>query len=1670
MNENCIWKHWYKNHLVRMSCITLINGDFILGVPQFCDILGSNICKNTIVNLKYLIYSVLYFLAMENNTDDFIARTYQIDLLEVALKQNTIVYLPTGAGKTFIAIMLIKELSADVQRPFDDGRKHTVFIVNTVPLVTQQSEYIKRLTDLSCGAVSGDCNVDFWKDMEWEQQLKNSQVLVMTAQILVDAICHGYMHLSKINLIIFDECHRAVNDHPMRQIMQLFANCPVKEQPRILGLSATLLNSNVKLNKVESIIKSLEVTFQAKVATVNTFDQLRSYYPVPEQIFVKFDVCDPSDVENQITTIIMETGQILEQIVLDTSLRNIESSIEFRPKPVIKKLISIMEDIKNQFLHTGIYGADKSALLHLIQLECLKKNAEDLDTVYILEYLLTQITKCRKLLENKMKINTELERIHNYSCDQTRKLFHLLKNFYNNKCDDQKFCCIIFVRQRFTVKVLYQVLKNLSMHDEEYKFLKPDFVVGFSNNPYKNCKESLCISKWNKEALLRFKNGLSNCIIATDVIDEGIDIPTCTLVIRYNLPMDVRSYIQSKGRARFASSRYVLLLPKNDATYLERYKQFQIVEQYLQQLLVGKTNIRAEPTKNEIKNELYKFDIKPYVVIDKDGITNTVTEQSAIGLINRYCVSLLKSKYVSLVPVWILYKEKLNGDDLCKVSLKLPSIAPLKTVIFGDLMPSINSAKRSAAMKMCIELHKIGGLSNKLIPNIISMPEENIDYLFPTWINEEESEDRALIGTYKKKRHHKLQFPSALYGAFPLPGMILYLHVLHVQPKYSVPHDDNRHLVFYNLLNSAAGFAILSANPMPKTPSFPLFMNADELNVDVKVNYATMTLSEKEIGYLKIFHTLIFSQIIPVIKPFMLFDNYNYDNCFLVVPVDEKWEINWPIIKQYDCIKRIQPSVPFHFKNNDYELSLVIPSYRPSADVYIVTQICDDLTPNSCFPSENFFSYAHYFKEKHGLVIKNSKQPMLEVKTISRKIDYIKPSRMQVESKKRKWAESSKDFKEHLVPELCIRINFPPLYWLKTTLLPSILHRVSQLLIAEDLRYTIAEETKLGLLSNDNEWPPLVITDEDKEESFDRLLDTSTNETIDDSQPESVLNGPEVDVLNIETHHYPWSKDQEPPDLYRNIEEVQLIQIEHYCQFIQGTCEFNNDAMKNSKVHFRNRPSVAVPDLNILLLKDSKGPDPVQIMYALTSKSGQDAFNLERLETLGDSYLKFIVSLFLYTTFPNCNEGPLTTLKGKLIGNRNLYYCGVKKNIPGRMKVDDFAPLSNFIAPAYTVNRQLQTLLLETEVSPNVLYEIQIPKTEQFIGIISETTNSVIEEKVLNWEPAESQTGMEHYLGIQTVADKTVADCIEALIGVYLTHLGIKDTIILLKWLQILPNEIDIRGLLYDISEDFVAQENINRFMPWASNIETKIGYKFQNQAFLLKAFTHPSYTANNVTECYQRLEFLGDAILDFLITCYIYENCGNLNPGELTDLRSALVNNITFACLSVRYGLHTALLAYAPNLNEAINRFVKFQEERDHVVNDELLWILLEEDECSVVEHVDVPKVLGDLYESVIGAIYLDSGKNLKKTWDIIYSLMHKEIDEFSKNIPKQPIRVLYETQGAHPQFLNAHKIEGTNGVMVPLKVTIAGKVKLFHGFGINKKQAKCAVAKQALKSLLST
>ena len=77
------------------------------------------------------------------------------------------------------------------------------------------------------------------------------------------------------------------------------------------------------------------------------------------------------------------------------------------------------------------------------------------------------------------------------------------------------------------------------------------------------------------------------------------------------------------------------------------------------------------------------------------------------------------------------------------------------------------------------------------------------------------------------------------------------------------------------------------------------------------------------------------------------------------------------------------------------------------------------------------------------------------------------------------------------------------------------------------------------------------------------------------------------------------------------------------------------------------------------------------------------------------------------------------------------------------------------------------TILIQ--ISPNILYELRIPNEERLCGSVSQNTICMMQESVMSW-PAVSPvaTGMEHFLGIQIVSDKSVSDCVEAIIGTYL--------------------------------------------------------------------------------------------------------------------------------------------------------------------------------------------------------------------------------------------------------------------------------------------------------------
>lgn len=119
------------------------------------------------------------------------------------------------------------------------------------------------------------------------------------------------------------------------------------------------------------------------------------------------------------------------------------------------------------------------------------------------------------------------------------------------------------------------------------------------------------------------------------------------------------------------------------------------------------------------------------------------------------------------------------------------------------------------------------------------------------------------------------------------------------------------------------------------------------------------------------------------------------------------------------------------------------------------------------------------------------------------------------------------------------------------------------------------------------------------------------------------------------------------------------------------------------------------------------GPSPSIILQALTMSNANDGINLERLETIGDSFLKYAITTYLYITYENVHEGKLSHLRSKQVANLNLYRLGRRKVLGECMIATKFEPHDNWLPPCYYVPKELEQALIEARVS--LLFFSSIP-------------------------------------------------------------------------------------------------------------------------------------------------------------------------------------------------------------------------------------------------------------------------------------------------------------------------------------------------------------------------
>ena len=215
--------------------------------------------------------------------------------------------------------------------------------------------------------------------------------------------------------------------------------------------------------------------------------------------------------------------------------------------------------------------------------------------------------------------------------------------------------------------------------------------------------------------------------------------------------------------------------------------------------------------------------------------------------------------------------------------------------------------------------------------------------------------------------------------------------------------------------------------------------------------------------------------------------------------------------------------------------------------------------------------------------------------------------------------------------------------------------------------------------------------------------------------------------------------------------------------------------------------------------------------------------------------------------------------------------------------------------------------------------------------------------------------------------------------------------------------------------------------------LEKKIGYKFKDPALLKIALTHSSYANESSVESYERLEFLGDAVLGLIVASILYDQLPKASEGKLSKKRSAIVSRVNFARFTRELGIDRLLL---------LGKGEELTGGRNRESN------------------------LAAAFEALIGAIYLDGG--YKRAFSVTSRLIKKSINQ-KELITDYKTKLQELAQRKYkrvPKYVVVLEEGPPHKKCFHVEVKVLRRV-LGRGSGNNKKEAEQSAAREGLLSL---
>jgi ribonuclease-3 len=225
--------------------------------------------------------------------------------------------------------------------------------------------------------------------------------------------------------------------------------------------------------------------------------------------------------------------------------------------------------------------------------------------------------------------------------------------------------------------------------------------------------------------------------------------------------------------------------------------------------------------------------------------------------------------------------------------------------------------------------------------------------------------------------------------------------------------------------------------------------------------------------------------------------------------------------------------------------------------------------------------------------------------------------------------------------------------------------------------------------------------------------------------------------------------------------------------------------------------------------------------------------------------------------------------------------------------------------------------------------------------------------------------------------------------------------------------------------------------MPDLSQLTARLGYAFTDISLLETAMHHRSWNAeNDGGESNERLEFLGDAVLGWVVADIVYSQHSDLPEGKLTDLRKSVVNAIALAEVAVELGI------------------------------GEFLMLGKGEDTAGGREKTSI---LSDALEAVIGAVYIDAGP--QATHDVVSALMGKRIVDAVGGLDRLDAKTRLQELASKLEAHVHYKVddEGPDHEKMFFATVFVGDRELGYGEGKSKKAAEQIAAEIACDVLNS-